>query len=228
MFYDLHLKETFKDFDELDKAGIRGGCLVHSNIADSFVSPHNRIYSRLNIDYTSSLDQATMNKYMKYNIVCISKVDNNNISSVIKLNPDIITLNLDFFKHLKKSFINKLKEKGIFIEMIIRDTLYSSKDRIIWMNCLRKLLKLGCSKNLIISSGAGIFTEIKRSEDISKLLNLFNVSDDNAVKILNNSELILRKAALKRYAYREAISNDVVVDNFKNDFIINYLKDEII
>lgn len=181
-----------------------------------------KLYTRINIPYNNKLDQATMTKLRRFNLVCINKIDNSNINSVLKLEPDLITLNLDFFKHIKKSFINQLKEKEMFVELSIRDALYGSKERVRCMSCIRKLIKLGCYKNLVISSGAGIFTEVKRPADILKILSLFGLSDDRSCIILNNSERVLRKAALKRHSFRGAISNSVEADNFKNDFIINY------
>jgi hypothetical protein len=37
--------------------------------------------------------------------------------------------------------------------LLIRDTLYGSKERVVWMDSLRRLLKLGCPKILLFLAG---------------------------------------------------------------------------
>lgn len=232
MFYDLNVHESFLDFEEITKQGIDGCCISYA-INESLKSakpptlPKSeacKIYSRIDVNYNTSIGQDTLSHLKAFDVVCINNVDNSNISSVIKLNPDLIRLKCDTLKHIKRSFINTLKEKQLFLELTLRDTLYGSNERIVWMNSLRRLIKLGCSRNLVISSGARYFTEIKRPHDICKLLNLFGLSDDNCRRILDNSKHILRKAALKRYSSNNAISSNIQEGDLKNDFIIGYNK----
>lgn len=231
MHYDLNIKESFRDFQYLENSEVRGFCMVFQSdgnfrgicqpVLPSIGKP---LYSRIDLDYKSRLDQSAMAHLQKFNIVCLKNVDNSNISSVIKLDPDLVNLSIGDLKHIKKSFINALKQKGIYVEMVLKDALYSSKERVVWMNSLRKLIRLGCAKNLVISSGASVFTELKRSHDICKLLNLFGLSDDSARRVLLNSEAVLRKAAMKRYSFKNSIATSADEGSFKHDFIVNYHK----
>lgn len=231
MHYDLNIKESFRDFESLESEETKGFCMVFQSCGNfraisqpTLPTLRKPLYSRIDIDYQSFLDQSAMAHLQRFNIVCLRNVDNSNISSVIKLDPDLVSIRAEDLKHIKKSFINVLKQKGIYVEMVLRDALYSSKERVAWMSSLRKLLKLGCAKNLVISSGASIFTELKRTHDICKLLNLFGLSDDNARKVLLNSEAALRRAAMKRYSFKGSIATSAEEGSFKNDFIINYHK----
>lgn len=233
MFYDLNIHENFTEFKEVSNSGFQGCCIsfLRNENPKSITLPtlpksdFCRIYSRIDLNYNTSIDQGVMSRLRMFDVVCISNVDSSNISSIIKLGPDLIRLKPEGLKHIKKSFINTLKEKQIYLELILREALYGSKDRIIWMNTLRRLLKLGCAKNLIISSGAKVFTEVKRPDDIYKILNLFGFSNDSCKKILHNSEDVLRRAALKRFSSNGAIANTVEEGDLKRDFIINYHKD---
>lgn len=231
MHYDLNISDCFKDLKRLEDSESSGFCMTFQSEDNlRHISPPplpvlaKPIYSRINVEYHSRLDQSAMARLQKFNIVCLKGVDSSNISSVIKLEPDLVNIRIEGLKHIKKSFINLLKQKGICIEMVLRDTLYNSKERIAWMNAMRKLVRLGCTRNLVISSGATIFTELKRPHDICKLLNLFGLSDDVSRRVLLNSEGVLRKAAMKRYSFKNSIATDENEGNFKHDFVLNYHK----
>lgn len=237
MYFDLNISESFSQISDLENTDTKGFCMVFSQnehfesikIPDT-VKP---IYSRINVEYQNRMDQSKMNNLRKFDLVCITNIDNNNISSIIKLDPDLVTVRLEEVRHLKKTFINTLKEKDICIEVCVRNALYNSKDRIQWLNAVRRLLKLGCKRNLVISSGATINTELKSTADICKILGIFDLSTDTVKMILRNSEAVLRRAALRRFTYKGAIAvlseiNSTAVNErenrFKRDFIIDYLK----
>lgn len=231
MYYDLNIDSQFKDIPELNGIDAEGYCMSISP-GDNYrstqlfpVPPLDKpIYTRINIEYQNRLDQSVICSLRRFDLVCIQNVDSTNISSVIKLDPDIISLKIEEIRHIKKSFINMLKEKGLHIEICIRDALYGPKEKILWMNSLRRLLKLGCAKILVVSTGAQLFTELRGSNDVCKILNVFGLSSDKARKILSNSEDVLRNAALKRYSCRNAIVTNEYEGRLKEDFIINYRK----
>lgn len=220
MFYDLFIKESLSS-DQIKIPQVGGFCFVYENQHKPKQIEASHFYSRINLPFNKSMDSRLMKQNEIYDIVCITEVDNSNISTVIKLEPDLVSLKMESIKHIKKSFINTLKEKNIYVELLLKDTLYNAKDRILWMNSLRRLLKLGCHKNLVISSGASISTELKRPIDICKILALFKLSEDKSRKVLDNSELVLRKAALKRYTYNTVVGNNIEAGSLKKDFIID-------
>lgn len=234
MYYDLNITSEFNDISELENVNANGFCMsIIQKDNLKTVEPvkiplsSKPIYSRINIEYQNRLDQSVITALQKFDLVCIQNVDKNNISSVIKLEPDLISLKTSEIRHIKKSFINTLKEKKIFVEICIKEALYDSKEKIFWMNSVRRLLKLGCAKILVVSSGASIFTELKNMNDICKILNLFGLSDDSVKKVLNNSEKVLRNAALKRYSSRGVIVSNEEEGKLKRDFITNYTSNNI-
>lgn len=229
MFYDINLDQNFTDFEELEKSDFKGFCMsfeAKENLRN--ISPpklpvlKKPIYTRVNVDFSNKLDSSVLLSLQQFNLVCIKNVDNSSINSIVKMDPDLIQLKFDEIKHLKKTFANLLKEKDIFIEITTKDALYGSKERVRWMNGVRRLIKLGCTKNLVFSSNASVFTELKDSNDICKMLNLFGISDDVVKKILSNSEKVLRKAALKRYSSKGICATTEEEGIFKQDFVINY------
>ena len=230
MSYDLNLNYSFTDFKELENIDHKGFCIcseakenlktIIPPVYDSLNSKS--LYTRVNVEYHNRLDSSTIKYLSKFDLVCIKGVDNTNISSVIKLNPDLIILKAEEIKHIKRTFINTLKQKEIYVELIIKDALYSGKERIIWMNNIRRLLKFGCLKQLIISSGASVFTELKSSIDICKLMSVFGLSDDKTKRILKNSEIVLRNAALKRYSSGGICASSVEEGELKKNFIIEF------
>lgn len=226
MYYDLYIDHQFQDYSELEDVDAKGFCLVSQNNKNTEVLPiqtaSKPIYTRLNVEYSNRLDTSSFTSFRHHDIVCIKNVGTGNLPSVIKLEPDLINLKIDEIRHIKKSFINILKEKRLYVEICTRDALYNTKERILWMNSLRRLLKLGCAKILVVSSGAQVFTELKHSNDICKMLKAFGLSDDRVRQILNNSEQVLRNAALKRYSTRNCIYTNENEGRLKEDFIINY------
>jgi len=229
MYYDLNISAQFSDFSEFDEMDAKGYCITtpalegHRNISvPQTPSAAKPLYTRVDIEYQGRLDQAAISSLRAFDVVSIRNVDSGNISSVLKLDPDLISLKMDEIRHIKKSFVNALKEKGLYIEMCLRDALYSPKERIQWMNSIRRLLKLGGGKILVISSGAQFFTELKSSNDICKILNVFGVSDDRVRNILRNSSEVLRKAALRRYTSNGAVASNENEGRLKEDFVVRY------
>lgn len=237
MSFDLNLSHSFTDFSELESIGHKGYCIVQETknsmkeyTKDSLkaivpiVPPSEKdisFYSRINVEYSPKLDASCMSSLMRFDIVCITGVDNFNISSVMKLSPDLVVLKAEEIKYLKRSFINTLKQKEIHVELVIRDTLYTGKERINWMNSLRRLLRFGCASLVVISSGAAVATELKSSADMGKLLGIFNLGSDKIKKILQNSEITLQSAALKRFASHDSCASNVEEGRLKHDFIVS-------
>lgn len=64
------------------------------------------------VEHNNRPDSATMNDFSTFDVVCITDVDNSNISS---LNPDLVVIKTDEIKHLKTTFMNTLKQEEIYI-----------------------------------------------------------------------------------------------------------------
>ncbi|KAI5169475.1 hypothetical protein PAEPH01_0747 [Pancytospora epiphaga] len=222
MFYDLNLSEHFEDYDELINTGCSGFC-ISGKTEDSLASALTTIpiYSRINIEYSNKLDSNTISRLReKYSIVCIVGASMVCMSTIIKLQPDIVQVPIEELSRIKKSFPGMLSTGKMYVELCIRDGLYGK--RVLWINGIRRLLRLGCRPFLIVSSGATTFTELKGSIEILSILELLDVKRQIAEKILENSERLLRHAALKRYSFDNSISHSAKSGRLKDDFIINY------
>ncbi|KAI5149620.1 ribonuclease P/MRP protein subunit RPP1 [Enteropsectra breve] len=217
MYYDLYLKQSYDSFDDMAGVKIKGFAIVDYEKQCASGS----IYSRINVSYSNKLDQAMMAKLrLKYDIICVLADSIQSLQSIGKLGADIVQIELEALKHAKKTLPGFIQDKDIFLELVVSDALYGQ--RILWMNILRKLLKLGCKRNIILSSGAEHYTELRGENDLAKMLAVFGISEDNAYRILDNSRKVLRNAALRRYSSNGVIANSVPEGALKRDFIINY------
>lgn len=222
MFYDVGLNEDFKDFAELSQIECAGFCIAQtSSTPIELPSLQVPVYSRIDIEFEGRLDSAKMAGLRKqFNVICIVVNSLASLPCISKLGPDIIQIPVELLRHVKKTLPGLLNENGIYVEVSIRDGLYGQ--RVPWMNGIRRLLRLGARKMLVISSGAKLGTELKGKNDVLRILDLYGVSGDQALAILDNTERMLRCAALKRYTCNHTIAVSTDQGPFKRDFILNY------
>lgn len=231
--FDLNLNEKFTDFDEIDSIGCEGFCVTISatdiaGLRDPKPLPPcgKPLYTRINIAYSNRLDSATVARLRTYNIVCIVADSLTSLHTIAKLAPDMIQVPLDAIRHAKKTLAGTLREHKLFIELSIRDAL--GERRVAWMNACRKLLRLGCKRSLVISSGATVFTELRGGTEVARVLRLFGLRERTAQGVVGNAERLLRLAALRRYSTNGAIANSVERGAFKRDFIIEYHRKRVL
>lgn len=230
-FYDLNVAAVFRDFSELEDVQCTGYCLCYriddigtalaGTKEEAFPGVRKPVYTRLDIEYSGKMDHLTMNHLRSlYNLVCVTTSSVSNIQTILKLEPDMIRIDNEQIKHIRKSLSGSIREKGVFVELVIRDALYDRKT--VWMNACRRLLRVGCRRQLILSSGATMHTELKGEDDVCKILAIFGVAPNIAKQVAANTERLLRTAALRRYSAEGAITNSVDRGVFKRDFIIDY------
>lgn len=219
MFYDLNLHEDFADFGELASVDCRGYCMAAAS--SPVDSPP--VYTRVNVQYDSKLDSAAMARHRAaYDIVCITTDSMACMPTIVKLRPDVVQIAIEAVRHLRKTFAGMLAESGAYVELCIRDGLYAR--RALWMNACRRLLRLGCRRRLVISSGASVFTELRGRDDVLRILALFGLGGASALAVLSNGRAVLRQAALRRYAVGDAVATAAGGGRLKHDFIIAYQK----
>ncbi|KAI4291571.1 ribonuclease P/MRP protein subunit RPP1 [Pancytospora philotis] len=222
MFYDIGLDAAFQDFGELGKAGCDGFCIAQTLDSQPKLPPTPvPVYSRIDVEYDGRLDSAKMSSLRRqFNLVCIIVDSLASLPTISKLNPDLVHIPVDMLRYIRKTLPGTLQENGTYVEVCVRDGMY--ENRVAWMNGLRKLLRLGCKKYLVVSSGARGFTELKSKNDVLRILDLYSISGSGALSILRNTERLLRCAALRRYSASHEVAVSTDQGPFKNDFIINY------
>lgn len=231
MFFDLNLHEDFADFEELEKIECSGFCIAFSidDIGkalggaklDGRGGAGSRLYTRLDMAYNTKLDSYAMGRLRQlYDVICITTDSLAAMPTIAKLEPDLVRVRLEEIRHAKKTLAGTLGESGMHIELCVRDALRGQ--RVLWMNACRRLIRLGCRRSLVISSGAESFVGLKGRRDLARILGLFGLGEGRSGDVLDNSGRLLRLAALRRYSCREVIANSVERGSLKQDFIVNF------
>jgi len=223
MFYDLCLKNSFKSWEDLGDADCDGFVIENpdahtANSSDGVASKP--VYLRKTLKFANGQEGAFKEATRHHDIVCAELEDLGCIKSASKLEIDLIRVPLDTIKHARKTLPGILKEKNIYLELCVRDALYENK--ALWMNSLRRLLRLGCKNCIVLSSGAEKFTELRGARDMAKILGLYGISEDKAGRMLDNTRQLLRRAALRKYSVDSAVVSLEDEGRFKQDFIIDY------
>lgn len=211
--YDLYIDPDFQDFAYLEEYS---GIAITNKIENTLKVERTtfpikaRQYFRL--DYT--LDHANINinyKNIKCDIFSITPIDDKSLETAISWTPDIICLTKPF----KLSLIREIVTRNIFIEIKIREGFYN---KVAWLKTVTNVLR-ATKKNILISSGALRFTELKRPFDTIKMLNMFGISDDQGKNIVyTNPKRCLLQCAIKRFSFNGVVS-DLYEGELKEDFL---------
>lgn len=224
MVYDLLIDEAFPEKESLKTAGYNGVCIESDDFElirekSSGFSEVISCYTRRDVPYSNKIDQAAILRLRKYNLVCINTDSVLAIPSIIKLGADLIRIDLEAIKHLRKNTAGMLRENNLYVELVIKHGMGTK--RVLWMRALRRLLRLRFGPILVISSGATGPSELRSEEEVARMLLSFGLGKRAAKKIVDNSEKVLRLAALKRYTYNSAVATLIDESNLKRDFILN-------
>ena len=234
MFYDLSVSAGFKDIEKLRDPHTQGYCVcytaatVEAALAESPVLPKVEgvsLYTRVDISYSTGLDSFSMKSLRKkYDVVCIAMDSLTPLPTITKLEPDLIRLPLSELRHTRKSLGGTLQTANIFIELQIREALYRS--RVPWLNMLRRLLRFGCRRRIILSSGAQGPTELRNGLDIERILAVLNIRPNISQQMLENTRNLLENAAIKRYTVDGAVATNENEGALKEDFIIKQIRNQ--
>lgn len=240
MYYDVNVSSNYlkQDVDCLRESEYQGICMntviKARNFRDYIAHQPNldiekSIYSRLEIEFEEG-DQINyeQSKAMKSDLLVIKLSSVTRLDKLIKLRPDMITFNytaqpLPF----KPGLVRTAIKENIFFEVQLREGLYRGSGSVMWMRNVRRLLSITNGRNIVISSGATCFTEVKRPKDIIKMLEVFGIRRKRAEVILGNSGRLLRSCAVKRYCHKGMIVHSGDEGALKRDFILgSYLGTE--
>ncbi|KAF7683069.1 Ribonuclease P protein subunit drpp30 [Astathelohania contejeani] len=233
MFFDLNINEFYNkdEIEFINQSEYTGICLNRKLSARDYIvkDPFNipdiitkDVYTRIEIDVRKEdLSFFNIKRVPNYDIISIKASDEAVLrKACTEWYPDLITF--DNGLKLKDGYIRDAMFKNVFFEITVSDALYNSKDRINWMRCVRNILKITKGRNVIISSGAVCGTEIKRPWELVKLLNCFGLSDDRGMNMIKDNPVrLLENCALKRYAYRGVVANNLDEGILKRNFILN-------
>ncbi|KAL6121491.1 hypothetical protein NUSPORA_01579 [Nucleospora cyclopteri] len=215
MIFELNINEsTAKKLSQDKNCNIKGCVVTEITSKDDFKKEQLQIknfYSRVNV----SEQFLTYDLRKKFDLICVKA--QTITSRTIKFQPDIIDLTSANF--IKKSLINICKTHNIFIELNLNE---AENNKLEFLTKVRRLIKYRAHKILVFSSGIQSEFDIRTENEVKEVLRAFNVKDREIKKILKNNEQVLRKAALKKFSYRETIIALDQKSTFLDDFIINY------
>ncbi|CAD26425.1 hypothetical protein [Encephalitozoon cuniculi GB-M1] len=234
MYYDVnispdYLKQDIWRLEESEYQGfcmnrvVRPGDLERLGCRSPELLGTKRWYNRVEVVFEEG-EQVGYDpkKATKWDLFVVRMNGTAGMDRLIKLQPDMITFNyasqgLPFKAGLIKTAI----KENIFLEVPLRESLYGGPSGVMWMRNVRRLLFITNGKNVVFSSGARRFTEIKKPGDIAKMLEMLGVTKRRAEEMMLNPERLLRSCAAKRYCYRDSIVHSVDEGLLKRDFILS-------
>jgi len=235
MYFDINVNEDYdqNEIQEINQSEYNGIVLNKTITSETYTDPHvhktlveitKSVYKRIEIEILEDhISSFNIKRVKGYDVVSLRSANNQILKSCVEWCPDLITFNYRSPNlRPKEGLIRDAIKKGIYFEIPLVTPLYDSKIRVSWMRNIRSILKASKGRNIVIGSGAITSTEIKRPVDIAKMMSCFGLSEDKALRILEeNSYKFLRSCALKRYSYRGVIANNIGEGRFKDDFILN-------
>lgn len=228
MYFDVGISEGFTPPEDSEYTGF---CVTHrmdsgSTSAPVFAFPTTakRLYKKVEVDVRAQ-DVTTMqlNRLTGHEVLAIKVSDENTLKYACdKWDVDIITLDFSTAAFpVKDGWIRNAINRNVFFEIELRKALYGSKERVTWLKNVHNLLRITRGRNTVISSGATCSTEVKSVWDIYKFLRFLGLSHRRAQMVMHeNASRLLRACALKRYAFKGCVANDLDEGNLKFDFIL--------
>lgn len=228
MYFDVGIHSVFEDLDDSEYAGF---CLTAKATLGSVQVPKKpqsstskRIYSKVEIDvFLEDIKSLQLTRFHEYEVLSVKILEEEVLKHACNnWDMDLITFDLSQVSFpFKNGYIRKAINRGIFFEVVIRDALYDTKRRVSWIKNARSLLRITKGRNTVVSSGATCATELKHVQDIYKLLRFVGLSHSRAELVLDENPCrLLKSCALKRYAFKGCIANNIEETNLKKDFIL--------
>ncbi|KAF9763308.1 Ribonuclease P protein subunit p30 [Nosema granulosis] len=227
MCFDTNISCDF-DLEKLERSGFEGFCITKSveladlkkNLDWKIPKANKKIYRKLELvlPNTNTLPLKTIEKYDVY---CIKVKDCEGLEKVIELDPDMIAFDFTVLQKFKVRHLRLAIKRNIYFEIKLVDSLYNKATRLVWMYNVAEFLRIVKYKNVVFSSGAKIWTEIREPEDFLDLIMFFGFTKKKAEKILNNSRSLLESCAMKRFCFKDCIISNINESSLKKDFIID-------
>ncbi|KAH9497029.1 Ribonuclease P protein subunit p30 [Dermatophagoides farinae] len=185
-----------------------------------------KIYTRLTVQIgdSNSLFHLSKNENLKhYDILAIEPMNEKILNY---LNGGNFEFDILTFSSINSSIVNMIKKanfslpisKGIGIEINYSNCLSSSSQRRQTIAFGQMLVDKTRSKNIILSSGTSIATNIRSPHDVIYIGLLFGLQENQSKRSLyKNTETVIKHSELRRNIITSIIVIDDLIDNNNND-----------
>ncbi|KAL9232559.1 hypothetical protein vseg_007658 [Gypsophila vaccaria] len=172
-----------------------------------------RQYTRLTVVVDSDAQSSALNSgnpvLKTYDLVAV-RPSNQTLFDHACISAQVEIISIDFGKklpfRLKLSSIKAAIERGVYFEIMYSSFLEDSQVRRQMISTAKLLVEWTRGKNLIVSSAAPSFHELRGPNDVSNLLYLLGLSNERAkAAISKNCRSLIATALKKKQFYKEAI-----------------------
>lgn len=169
---------------------------------------HLKRFRRLNVELppdgpVDSRVVASLGRH--YDILSVTPNSAAGIEACSSWKIDLISLDLakkDL--NLKRGPIAKAVANGIYFEVCLSQGLY--KSRRIWMSNVSELVRITRFSHIIASTGAGDWNEFRAPVEVARIMEAFGIEKRRSFKLISeNTENLLRQAALRRHSFRNCV-----------------------
>jgi ribonuclease P/MRP protein subunit RPP1 len=230
MYYDVNISTAFPQAElcVLEENGYDGCCINTAIAASQFKNQRLQASGTTNLarievefkqDELISYDEK---KALKCDLFVVKLSGLGGMDRLIKAAPDMISFNyVDELLVFRHGLIRTAIKEKIFFEVPLIEGVHGNP---MWMKNVRRLLNITRGRNTVVSSGATCPTEIKRPRDIAQMLRVFGLSKKRARAVLMNSERLLSRCAMKRYACNGCIVHGGEEGMLKKVFLLDRLR----
>ncbi|KAM0675157.1 hypothetical protein GVAV_001500 [Gurleya vavrai] len=179
-----------------------------------------KFFTKVNIEFSKDkINPTILKKFSTNDIICLQIKDFSEIKYAIDLHPDLLTFDYTSFAlRLRPGFIRDAINRGIFIEINLRDCLYDKRAE--WLRNVNDLLRITKGRGIVLGSGACFGTEVKSSIDIFHFLISCGLSKQRAELVTEKNGIsFLEKCAFKRFTFKAVIANNDKKGLLKEMFI---------
>ncbi|AFM98819.1 RNase P/RNase MRP subunit p30-like protein [Encephalitozoon hellem ATCC 50504] len=156
------------------------------------------VYERVEIRYRGHGDWDGARRMIGPDVVAIRVEDMNDFKKAIEMCPDIVTFDYSKSFCIRRDEAVEAMKRNIFFEIPLVCGLYGQRDKAVWMRNARRLLDVTEGVNVVVGSGATCLTEMRRRQDVIKILRGLGMSEDGGRKILLNSARLVRSCDVRR------------------------------
>ncbi|XP_074290711.1 uncharacterized protein LOC141617411 isoform X2 [Silene latifolia] len=216
---------------------------LHTSLSDA-ASFHRRLlgvpqndafrqYTRLTVVVETDAQSSALNSgnpvLKTYDLVAVTPLNQSLFDHACQ-SAQVDMISIDFGKRLpfrlKLSSIKAAIERGVYFEIMYSSFLEDPQVRRQLISSAKLLVEWTRGKNLVVSSAAPSFHELRGPNDVSNLLNLLGLSNERAkAAISKNCRLLIASALRKKQFYKEAIRVELlpsgVPTNRKEPWIID-------
>lgn len=202
----IPLVDITPNYIHLCKQSFKSRSLYKGQVISSTISDMKQ-YSRITLTIDDVNEVQAVNSsniaLQPFNIVAVCP-GNQKVFTYCCQQGDIDVISFNFNQRIPYSINKKLLDtavsRGIYFEVTYSSFLTSSNTRKEMLSSSQVILQYLHGRNVVLTSGADSFSQLRGPHDVSNLANTFGISRENSLKVISNNcvRLIAHAAMRKR------------------------------